>query len=88
MSKENESISEIKEELLKVHQKLDQLILSVEKLHKNSIRMDNHIGFIEDTYSSIRNPLNYIKRKFEGFSGVESDQDLPDAPKNQLTLKD
>lgn len=35
------------------------------ELSKSCSRMDNHISFVEDTYETLKNPLNIFKNKIE-----------------------
>lgn len=30
--------------------------------------MDNHINFVEDTYNTLKTPIDYIKTKIEGLN--------------------
>ena len=69
--------NKIKKELIKINEKLDKIILSVEKVDTKCTRMDEHIGFVEKTYSSVRSPLSYIKKKFEQLSGNQTYTELP-----------
>jgi len=71
-------LSDIKRLLSEQENKLDLILLSLESIGNNSRRMDEHIGFVENTYSSVRRPLNYIKEKLDIFSGEKTSVQLPD----------
>jgi len=44
--------------------------------------MDNHIGFVENTYDKLRAPLGFIKRNVERFIGHSNNEEnnLPTLP--------
>lgn len=48
---------EILAELVKIRQEL-------EDVKKTCARLENHITFIENTYDTLRNPIDYIKHYF------------------------
>ena len=62
-----------------MEKKLEIIEKKIDKLLNISNKMDDHIDFIENSYSIIRGPLNYIKNKINllnGFYGTSS-EDLP-----------
>ena len=66
MIKMNKEIAEIKQSLKELHEKIDLLL-------RNQHKMNNHVDFVEDVYTTVRHPLNYICNKFNGINN----QDLP-----------
>lgn len=52
-------ISEIKESLNDLHKKIDQLL-------EDQRKINHHVDFVEDVYSTVQKPLNYICNKFSG----------------------
>ena len=49
-----------------------------ERLTKLEAKFDTHVDFIEETYSTLRSPLNYIKNKVNCLMGYSSiNKDLP-----------
>lgn len=49
---------------------------NLEKLNKTCSKMDNHIDFVENTYDSLKFPLNYIKNRVEYFAGTSDNKKL------------
>ena len=51
-----------------IEKKLDKLIHKVEKLQltidKLDAKLNKHIGFIDDTYEGLKNPINAARRFF------------------------
>ncbi len=73
------NISEINNKIIHLERKLEIIEQKLDKLIKISNKMDDHIDFVEHSYSIIRGPLNYIKDKINllnGFRGFSS-EDLP-----------
>ncbi len=73
------NISEINNKIINLERKLEIIEQKLDKLIKISNKMDDHIDFVEHSYSIIRGPLNYIKDKINllnGFRGFSS-EDLP-----------
>lgn len=71
MSLEQE-IGEIKERLTIIESKLDKLLNIQENVVKSNQRLNTHIDFIEDTYSTLKTPLDFISSKFTRLTGVTS----------------
>tara|TARA_B100000925_G_scaffold287100_1_gene265840 strand:- start:614 stop:808 length:195 start_codon:yes stop_codon:yes gene_type:complete len=60
MSKELFSIKEqLTDELHALHEKLDKLQLTVDELNA---KLTKHIGFIDETYDGLKNPINAARR--------------------------
>ena len=62
--------------LVRIEQKLDQIITKLEQLDcktthvENSCnKMDDHIGFVESVYENCRHPLNWLLQKIGVLSG-------------------
>ena len=60
---------EVCEEFRKVNEKLDKILELLIDTRLKTEKMESHIDFVEATYSSVRSPLQYIKNRFEIFSG-------------------
>ena len=63
--------------LEKIEEKLDKLMTIVEKNTEDCEKMSSHIDFVENVYSGLKSPLEYIRWKL-GFK----EQNLPQV-KNQ-----
>ena len=57
-------------ELESLHKKMEilegevsDLKVLINKLIKTCERMDNHISFVENTYDTLRKPLDFVKEK-------------------------
>jgi hypothetical protein len=48
-----------------------------ERIEKDCSKMSEHINFVENTYTLVRAPLNFLKNKVENVMGRNSKQDLP-----------
>jgi predicted nuclease with TOPRIM domain len=71
----NES-NNLSNEISKLSNKINQLENKIDLLIKICSKMNGHIDFVEDTYNTMRNPLNFIKNKIEYYIGNSTD-DLP-----------
>ena len=65
-----EKINKIELQLESLEKKLDRLL----KIHD---KMDSHINFIEETYDTLRSPIDFMKNKINLFIGSSSDKELP-----------
>jgi hypothetical protein len=48
-----------------------------ERIEKDCSKMSEHINFVENTYTLVRAPLNFLKNKVENVMGRNSKQELP-----------
>lgn len=71
MSLEQE-IGEIKERLTIIESKIDKLLTIHDSIVKSNQRLNTHIDFIEDTYSTLKTPLDFISTKFTRLTGITS----------------
>ena len=71
-----------------MEEKLDQIINTLEviklrldkieeRIEKDCSKMSEHINFVENTYTLVRAPLNFLKNKVENVMGRNSKQELP-----------
>ena len=68
----SQEIQEIKETIL-------LLTIAIENLTKTCARMDSHINFVEDTYDTLKTPLNYITQKVAYITGSDTKKELKNA---------
>ena len=59
MIKMNNEILEIKQSLKELHLKIDLLL-------ENQRKMNNHVDFVENVYTTVQRPLNFICNRFNG----------------------
>ena len=59
--KELFSIKDIPDEITALHKKVDKLQATVDELN---VKLSKHIGFIDETYEGLRNPIHAAKRFF------------------------
>jgi chromosome segregation ATPase len=78
IEKTNEKLNEILLLLSDVNKKIDDLqcdVLVIKKqltsIENNCSRMDRHISFIENTYDTLKYPINLLKKKIEQVFGKE-----------------
>jgi archaellum component FlaC len=64
-------IETMKKDLDDVKDTLTKLTIAIDKLTNVCSRMDNHINFVEDTYDSLKFPLNYAKCTIEKIMGLD-----------------
>jgi archaellum component FlaC len=57
-------IISIEHEIHKLHVKLDQVIVLLSQTKTSCDKMDRHIDFIDNTYNSLKAPLEYISDSF------------------------
>lgn len=55
---------DIKETLIEIGIKIEALQKDIQDLKVICSRMDNHIDFVEQTYETLRTPLDYVKYYF------------------------
>lgn len=92
-NKENSQDKEIKELKEKITNleiliitKFDELNAKLDNINKTSTKMSEHIDFIEETYVTLKTPLNFVKNKVErlmGYSGSSSLPSIKDKDDNQ-----
>lgn len=77
--------NEILEELKKINTKIDSLEDKINLLLENNKNIENdcskmkeHIDFVENTYTSVRKPLNFIKNQIEYMMGNSNQPELPE----------
>lgn len=66
-----EKIDNLEKIFIKHFQNLEETKLN--NVHESLHRMNNHIDFIHDTYSTLQTPLNYFKHKVEYLMGCPSE---------------
>jgi peptidoglycan hydrolase CwlO-like protein len=74
-----QQIANLQTEVAELRKQVELLTAAVEKLTGTTQRMDDHIDFVEQTYTSLRSPLDYIRQRF--WSGT---QELPEPPNQNL----
>ena len=71
------SEKEIIKELSDIKKELHEIKEILSNLKKSTNKMDDHILFIEDTYSTLRSPLDWITKNVNRISGYSSETELP-----------
>lgn len=69
----DETLQLILNKLTDIEQKLDILTEKINKCETSCKTMDDHIVFIEETYGTIRSPLDYLRSKFNYMTGTSSE---------------
>jgi predicted nucleic acid-binding Zn-ribbon protein len=57
-------MEEIQNELKQVISEIEKLSKKIDVLQTTCARMDNHVSFVEKTYTTLRTPLEFIRSKF------------------------
>ena len=69
------------EKLESIEKRLESIENVLGVLKKDCSKMQDHITFIEKTYSLVRVPLNFIKNKVEFMMTMNSSPSLPEIKK-------
>ena len=76
METTNYQTFQILQKLETIEKKIDENTLeisrlrqTIEKLEKDCARMDGHITFVENTYDTLKFPINVVKRRIEQVFG-------------------
>lgn len=62
------NLKNIKDDIKEIKKSISELKEAIETLNETCSRMNNHITFVEDTYETLKTPLNFIKNKVESLS--------------------
>ncbi len=60
-SSNNELISKIETDVAQIKLQLINITEMLTLLTKSSDKLNNHINFVEETYDTLKKPLNYMK---------------------------
>lgn len=76
MQEENNALEErvgkIEKRIENIDDKLSILLNLIEINNSDCKKMANHIDFVEETYTSLRTPLEFLKNKFNSLTGRTS----------------
>ena len=70
----DEKLEKILHALEIIYVRLDKI---EQRIEKDCSKMSEHINFVENTYSVVRLPLNFLKNRVEMIMGKNSAQELP-----------
>lgn len=56
--------------------KLDSIEQRLSRIETSVQKMDDHVDFVNDSYVSLRGPLDYVRDRFHRLTGGES-RELP-----------
>ena len=73
----------LKEEILQINKKLDYILEILAKQNQTCKKLDNHVEFVESTYNSVRELLNYIYNKVNNIMGNSEKKSLPMIEQNK-----
>ena len=59
---------------LKVPPNWNDIATTIDKCQKSCQNMDSHISFVENTYTTLRAPLDYMRQAINSLTGEESKQ--------------
>jgi vacuolar-type H+-ATPase subunit D/Vma8 len=75
----------MEQRLQKLETEIKALRKDIQKLTTVCSRMNTHIDFVEDVYSTVRAPANYVKNKIETLMGVDKPPlPLPSSEENKI----
>lgn len=55
-----------------INNKLKEKEKRIENIELSCNKLNNHIDFIEETYSTLRTPLDFVKNKVENYLGYDN----------------
>lgn len=97
MSENNDALLQnMYESILELHSKMDVLTSTVNNLskkqkdiEKSTAKMSTHIDFVENTYSSLKSPLQFVKDKVSLITGIQKSNlpSITDKKENNEDLK-
>lgn len=64
-------INKLEQQIDRVEQKIDRVEQKIDILLERSLRSENHIDFIENTYDTFKNPLFFVKDKINNLIGKQ-----------------
>ena len=76
-----QQLDELRQEIYDMREQVRLLTEAVNSLTGTTKRMDSHIDFVEQTYASLRPPLDYIRGRWWG-----SENQLPEHPNQPTNL--
>ena len=68
----------ILEQLKNLDKRLTLVENTLQNINNASVKMDDHINFIQKTYNTIRKPLNFMTNRIEVLMGTSSNGNLPE----------
>lgn len=73
-----QTLKNIQLQLNRIEEKINSLEEKLTKVESDCSKMNSHINFVEQTYSVVRTPLNYLKNKVDILMGNNNiDPELP-----------
>jgi archaellum component FlaC len=72
-----EQLDRIENLLIQINSKIDSHESRLDKIEVSTGKMDNHIEFIEETYTTLKSPLNFVKKNVERIMGKTETKNLP-----------
>lgn len=66
----------MEEEIVQINKKLDRILEILENQNQTCKKLDKHIDFVEDTYSIVREPLNFVYDKVNRLMGNNKESSL------------
>jgi phage shock protein A len=80
-SKRPDEIKRLRKEIRRMRREIKEMRTELKTLvdvvSKSHAKMDQHVDFVENIYSSVRHPLNYVKNRIEQFMGKQQSPCLP-----------
>lgn len=68
--------NEMKNEVLLLHKKLDEINIKLDKILNDTYNMNTHISFIEKVYDTIKNPFYFILNKIDNNCKIAPEKQL------------
>lgn len=83
-------LMDITEKIILLENKIDNIDIKLGNIQKTQTdindtcnKMENHVDFVENTYSAVRAPLNFLKKNIDKIMGNAESNDLPQLNYNE-----
>jgi hypothetical protein len=67
---------DINQKLDEINKKLDEILFIQKNIHTSSIKMDNHISFIDNVYETVKNPLHFLLNKISVIGNMPTNKTI------------
>lgn len=65
-------LKQINDRLNSIEVKIDTLLNMYENVLRTDTRLNSHIDFVEDVYTTVKSPLEYILKKYNFITSITS----------------
>jgi hypothetical protein len=66
----------MEEEIRKLRKEVHEMHETLKKVEDICSRMNNHISFVEATYTTVKTPMDFVLQKISSYMGISSTEYL------------